>query len=45
MPGKKINRNQIGLYMKHRKEGKSQIVAAYHLTFFCDTFVIKYMIQ
>ena len=28
MPGKKIDRNQIGLYMKHRKEGKSQIVAA-----------------
>lgn len=28
MPGRKINRNQIGLYMKHRKEGKSQVVAA-----------------
>ncbi len=28
MPGQKINRKQIGLYMKHRKDGKSQVVAA-----------------
>jgi len=28
MPGQKINQRQIGLYMKHRKEGKSQIVAS-----------------
>jgi len=28
MPGQKINLNQIGLYMKYRKEGKSQIAAA-----------------
>jgi hypothetical protein len=28
MPGKKINQIQIGLYMKFRKEGKSQISAA-----------------
>ncbi len=28
MPGQKINRKQIGLYMKHRKDGKSQVIAA-----------------
>ncbi len=28
MPGQRINQCQIGLYMKHRKDGKSQIVAA-----------------
>jgi len=28
MPGQKINRNQIGLYMKYRKNGKSQEIAA-----------------
>lgn len=28
MPGRKINKIQIGLYMKHRKEGKPQITAA-----------------
>lgn len=28
MPGKKINQVQIGLYMKYRTEGKSQVTAA-----------------
>ncbi len=28
MPGQKINQVQIGLYMKHRKKGKSQTTSA-----------------